>query len=96
MHVDPFNAAAGLAGVEHSSIDEVFHRMGEVRVVADVSWILASKLQRSADESIQRGLLDRVPSGNRSSERDEGDAWVADDLRRVVMAEMEELKDSFR
>src|SRR6185503_18101575 len=92
VDVDPFDAAAGLAGIEVAAVDQVLDRELEVGIRAHVGGILAAELEAGGDEAPGGGLLDGVAAGNRTGEGDESDARVGDGLRHLVVAQVQELE----
>src|SRR5215468_1585315 len=96
VDVDPLDAAAGLAGVEESAVDQVLDGVRQVGVGPDIGGIAAAELQPGADEAIGGGSLHGAAAVDRAGEGDEVDARILDDLRGVVMAEMEELEQALR
>ena len=71
------NAAAGLAGVEVRAVDDVLDRVREIRIVAHVRRIAAAELEPGADEARRGRTLHGVTAGDRTGERDEIDARIA-------------------
>ena len=71
LNVDALNAAARLAGIEKSAINQILHRMADVGVGAHIGWILAAQFQPDADETPGRGGLDHFPARDRTGKGDE-------------------------
>ena len=91
VHIDAPDATAGLARIEECAIHQVLNRMHEVRVRSHVGRVVAAQFQASADETVGRGTLNRMPALDRAGEGDEADARVANHALGVGVREVQNL-----
>ncbi len=96
LNVDALNAAARLAGIEKSAINQILHRMADVGVGAHIGWILAAQLQPDADETPGRGGLNHFTTGNRTGEGDEVNLRILDNAFGGGMIQVQELENAGR
>jgi hypothetical protein len=92
VNVDALHGAARLAGVEEGAVNEVFDCGIEQRVGAHVRRVLAAELEAGGDEALAGRALHRLPPADRSRERDERDALVADHAADLFVIEVQELE----
>ena len=85
VHIDAFDAAARLAGVEERAVDELGHAEVEVAIGPHIGGVLAAELEPGADEPRARGPFDRVPTADGTGEGNEVDARIGDHAADVVV-----------
>ena len=94
MHIDPLDAAAGLAGIEHGAVHKILDGVGQVGIGAHIGGIAAAELETQADEAIGRRLHDGVAGGDAAGEVHIVDPVGADQLQRVVVGHVQMLEQA--
>ena len=96
MHVDALQAAARLTAVEVRAVDDVFDSVREIGIVTHVHRIAAAQFETRADEALRSCALHRVSASDRTGERDEVDARIANHSLGVLMTHVQHLKHAVR
>src|SRR5690606_353798 len=78
VHVDPLDPATRLPRVEEGPVDEIGGGRLDGRVGPYIGRVLAAEFEAETDETTRRGAHDGMATADRSGERDEVDARVAD------------------
>ena len=96
VHVNPFDAAAGLAGVEVRAVHEIFDGRRERGVGPDVGRVLAAQFQPRCHEAPACGPLHRMAAGHRAGECDEADAGIGNQARHLIVIHVQKLEHALR
>ena len=92
LHIDAFDAAAGLAGVEKGAVHQIFYRRRQVGVGAHIGRILPAQFQADADEALGGRPLHRAAAAHRTGEGDEVDLGRGRQLQGGGMVQLQGLE----
>ncbi len=95
-HVDPFDAAAGLAGIEERAIRQGLDRMRQVGIGPHIGGILAAEFETRRRKARRRRLDHRTSPRHRAGETDAGHPRIAHEARGVGMRQMQVLEHAGR
>ena len=73
VDINALDAAAALAGIEESAVDQSLDGMVEIGVGHHIGRVLAAEFQAEPSEGARRGALDDPSAGHRAGEVDEVD-----------------------
>jgi len=89
-----FEKHSRLPRIEESPINQLIHRVPQIRILPHISWILPTQLQPNALEvlSSSRRLIDSLPSRHGPGERDERDGRGGDEFEGCGLIESKDLE----
>ncbi len=96
MDIEPFLAAAGLAGIEEGAVHKVLDGEGQVRIGAHIGGILAAKFEPDIYEAINGCVHNGMAARDRSRKDDVVGALIRDGALRHFMAHMRDLEKPVR
>ena len=95
MHVNAFDSTAALARVEHCSVNQCVDSCIQVCVSTNIPWILTTQFSSDWDEGSRSGLLHLLAASNRTSEVDEVELAITNQLNGGFMIKVNILENIF-
>lgn len=80
MHIYALNGAAALAGVENSAVNDIRGCVRQIRIRADVGWVITTEFQVQWQDSTGSCLTKTEASLRRSDKGNQLDLGNLDDL----------------
>ena len=95
-HVNPFDPATALAGIEHRAVNQRFHRSVHVSVVTDIARVFAAQFQPDTGECACGGPFDGLTAAHRAGEVHKSKGPGRDQIRGCPVIQKHVLKHVLR